>query len=176
MARGFEGADEPDGTAEADGASGAIGTAGAEDVVDTEGTLADTYVAALQHDLVDLPPETTLVGVVRKPTPWFHGAVDENQPELGPPAALLETFQTSVDDLKMRGICEEGAHNAAWDEVGFEAEYREYLEESADARAALEGLETRLADGESLALVCFENTAKKRCHRTVLRDVLAERA
>ncbi|WP_245724163.1 DUF488 domain-containing protein [Natronorubrum texcoconense] len=141
-----------------------------------EGTLADTYVAALQHDLVDLPPETTLVGVVRKPTPWFHAAVDENQPELGPPTELLESFRTTVDDLKMRGVCEEGAHNAAWDEVGFEEAYRDHLEESADARAALEGLETRLADGESLALVCFENTAKKRCHRTVLRDVLAERA
>ncbi|ELY39753.1 DUF488 domain-containing protein [Natronorubrum tibetense] len=152
------------------------GTDEADDQNGFEGTLTDTYVAALQHDLVGLSSETTLVGVVRKPTPWFHGAVDENLPALGPPAALLESFRTTVDDCKMRGVCEEGAHNAAWDEVGFEERYRGYLEESADARAALERLETRLADGESLALVCFENTAKKRCHRTVLRDVLAERA
>ncbi|WP_436344440.1 DUF488 domain-containing protein [Natronorubrum sp. FCH18a] len=157
MARGSEGTDETDGE------------------TGIEGTLTDTYVAALQHDLVDLPPETTLVGVVRKPTPWFHAAVDENLAALGPPAAVLESFRTTVDDLKMRGICEEGAHNAAWDEVGFEERYREHLEESADAQAALEGLETRLADGESLALVCYENTDKKRCHRTVLRDVLEKR-
>ncbi|WP_440771702.1 DUF488 domain-containing protein [Natronorubrum sp. DTA28] len=156
-------------------ARGAEGTDDANGQNAFEGTLEDTYVAALQHDLADLPPETTLVGVVRNPTPWFHGAVDENRPALGPPGELLESFQTTVDDLKMRGICEEGAHNAAWDEVGFEERYRNYLEESADAQAALEALETRLADGESLALVCFENTAKKRCHRTVLRDVLEKR-
>ncbi|QSW99460.1 DUF488 domain-containing protein [Haloterrigena alkaliphila] len=139
------------------------------------GTLADTYVAAIQHDLVELPTETTLVGVVRQPTPWFHGAVDENHPELGPPSALLESFRQREEDMKMQGLCEEGAHNAAWDEVGFEAQYREYLEGSDEAQAALEELESRLEDGESLALVCFENTAKKRCHRTILRDVLAER-
>ena len=157
-------------------ARGTEGTDEANDQNAFEGTLTDTYVASLQHDFVDLPAETTLVGVVRNPTPWFYGAVDENRPVLGPPATLLESFQTTVDDLKMRGVCEEGAHNAAWDEVGFEKAYREHLEESTDARAALEDLETRLAEGESLALVCFENTAKKRCHRTLLRDVLAERA
>ena len=35
------------------------------------GTLTDTYVAALQHDLADVPADATPVGVVRKPTPWF---------------------------------------------------------------------------------------------------------
>ncbi|WP_293030363.1 DUF488 domain-containing protein [Natronococcus sp.] len=137
-----------------------------------DGTLADTYVAAIQHDLADLPSEATRVGVVRKPAPWFHAAVDENVPELGPPADLLEEVRTAEDDLKMQGLCDEGAHNAAWDRVDFGERYREHLEESADAQAALEALEGRLADGESLALVCYENTEKKRCHRTILRDRL----
>ena len=145
-----------------------------ENGTDETGALADTYVAALQHELVDLPPETTLVGVVRQPTPWFHGAVDENRPELGPPADLLESFRRREEEMKMQGLCEEGAHNAAWDEVGFEAAYREYLEESEAAGAAIDDLESRLAAGESLALVCFENTEKKRCHRTILRDVLSD--
>ncbi|WP_137288759.1 DUF488 domain-containing protein [Natronorubrum halophilum] len=139
---------------------------------ETDGTLTDTYVAAIQHDRADVPDDATLVGVVRKPTQWFHAAVDENRAALAPSAELLETFRTSVDDLKMRGICAEGAHNAAWGEVGFEAAYREHLEESADARAALADVVDRLEGGESLALVCYENTDKKRCHRTVLRDVL----
>ena len=150
-------------------------TAGADEgggVAGAGGTLADTYVAAIQHDLADLPDDATRVGVVRKPTPWFHGAVDENYPELGPPADLLESFRRREEDLKMQGLCEEGAHNAAWDEIGFEAAYRDHLEASADARAALEDLESRLAEGESLALVCYENTEQKRCHRTVLREVL----
>ncbi|AGB37196.1 DUF488 domain-containing protein [Natronococcus occultus] len=139
-----------------------------------DGTLADTYVAALQHDLADLPPEATLVGVVRKPAPWFSAAVDENVPELGPPADLLEAVRTAEDDLKMQGLCEEGAHNAAWDRVDFGERYRSHLEGSADAQAALEELTDRLADGESLALVCYENTEKKRCHRTILRGRLEE--
>lgn len=136
------------------------------------GTVDDTYVAAIQHDLAEIPAETTLVGVVRAPTRWFNAAVDENVPTLGPPAALLEDVKTATEDLKMQGLCDEGAHNAAWEQVGFGERYRAHLEESADAREALADLEARLEGGESLALVCYENTAKKRCHRTILRERL----
>ena len=139
------------------------------------GTLEDTYVAALQHDRADVDPEATLVGVVRKPTRWFHGSVDENVPELGPPVGLLEAVSAAEDDLKIQGLCEEGAHNAAWDQINFESRYQTHLEGSADARAALSALEDRLTGGESLALVCYENTEKKRCHRTILREVLEKR-
>ena len=140
-----------------------------------QGMLADTYVAALQHDLVDLPPGATRLGVVRKPTPWFHDAVDENVPALGPPAALLEATKRAAEELKLRGICDEEAHNAAWEQVGFSARYRAYLEESDEARVALRAVAERLDAGESLVLVCYENTANKRCHRTILREVLEER-
>ena len=75
----------------------------------------------------------------------------------------------------MRGICDAEAHNAAWDEVGFEARYREYLMDSSEAAAAIEDLIDRLEAGESIALVCYENTAKKRCHRTILREALRDR-
>ncbi|ELY95196.1 hypothetical protein C483_02491 [Natrialba hulunbeirensis JCM 10989] len=147
----------------------------ATEVNQREGTLTDTYVAALQHDLADVSPETTLVGVVRSPTSWFHAAVDENIPELAPPADLLDAVRTAEDDLKMRGICDEEAHNAAWEQVGFGDAYREHLQTADDAERALESLADRLASGESLALVCYENTEKKRCHRTILRDVLESR-
>ncbi|WP_205628388.1 DUF488 family protein, N3 subclade [Haloprofundus marisrubri] len=136
--------------------------------------LHDTYVAALQHGLAELPEGTRLVGVVRRPTRWFHAAVDENRPTLGPPAALLDEFARERDDLKMAGLCEEGAHNAVWENVEFEARYREYLG-TEEPKSALETLTEELRAGDEIALVCFENTAKKRCHRTVLRDVLGER-
>ena len=139
------------------------------------GTLSETYLAALQHDLVELPAATTRVGVVRKPAPWFHAAVDENVPELGPPAPLLESVREAEADLKMQGLCAEGAHNAAWDRVDFGERYRAHLEESPAAEAALEELADRLESGESLVLVCYENTEKKRCHRTILREVLENR-
>jgi hypothetical protein len=63
------------------------------------GTLSDTYVAAIQHDLVDLPEDAYRLGVVRKPTPWFHGAVDDNERALGPPASLLDEMATREDEL-----------------------------------------------------------------------------
>lgn len=137
--------------------------------------LADTYVAALQHGLADLPADATLVGVVRKPTRWLNAAVDENHRALGPPASLLEAFDERETDLKRRGLCAAEAHNATWDELSFAERYREHLETDPDARTALTSLADRLRDGEPLALVCYENTEKKRCHRTTLRTVLEER-
>nr|WP_264475316.1 DUF488 domain-containing protein [Halorubellus salinus] len=75
----------------------------------------------------------------------------------------------------MRGVCEEEAHNEAWLEVDFAERYRAHLASDADAAVALDALAERVRDGEDVALVCFENTDKKRCHRTILRDVLEAR-
>ncbi|NHN46866.1 DUF488 domain-containing protein [Halostella sp. JP-L12] len=141
----------------------------------TAGTLHDTYVAALQHDLADLPDGATLVGVVRRPTRWFSPAVDENRPALAPPASLLDEFGDRRDELEAEGTSETEAHDAAWDDVEFAARYRAHLDSSPDARDAVDDLLARLRDGEDLALVCYENTDEKRCHRTILRDHLEER-
>lgn len=134
--------------------------------------LQDTYVAALQHDLIDIPSEATLVGVVRRPTGWFKTTIDENYPALGPPPDLLDEFKQRHEDFTMQGLCDEGAHNAAWDEVGFENRYQSYLTGTTDAQKATSELTDRLRGGEHLVLVCFENTNQKRCHRTLLKDHL----
>jgi uncharacterized protein YeaO (DUF488 family) len=138
------------------------------------GRVLDTYVAALQHDLADVG-DATRVGVVRRPTRWFSGSVDENVPSLAPPAALLDEAKQRQEDFEMRGVCEEEAHNEAWLEVDFAARYRDHLDADPDAASALDDLEARVRDGEDVALVCFENTDKKRCHRTILRAVLETR-
>jgi len=138
------------------------------------GQVHDTYVAAIQHDLVDLPDDAERIGVVRRPTSWFHGAVDENVPALGPPEELLEAAKQREEDLKMQGICDDDAQNIAWDEVDFAERYREYLETAAGS-SAVDDLVERLRSGTDVVLVCFENTEKKRCHRTMLREVLEER-
>jgi uncharacterized protein YeaO (DUF488 family) len=137
----------------------------------SRGAVRDTYVAALQHDLADVG-EATRVGVVRRPTRWFSGSVDENEPALAPPEVLLDETKRVQEDFEMRGICEAEAHNEAWQEVNFAERYRGHLESDAEAAVALEALAERVRDGEDVALVCFENTEKKRCHRTILRDVL----
>lgn len=138
----------------------------------SHGTLTDTYVAALQHGLVELPDETTRVGVVRRPTPWFHGVVDENVPDLGPPSDLLEEAKAATERLADGGYDDTEAHNEAWRQVDFEQRYRTHLWEASDASAATARLRERLDGGESIALVCYENTDEKRCHRTILRERL----
>nr|WP_232833846.1 DUF488 domain-containing protein [Saliphagus sp. LR7] len=143
-------------------------------MVTTSDLLEDTYVAALQHDLVDISLEATLVGVVGRPTGWFRTTIDENYPALGPPPDLLDEFKQRHEDFKMQGMCDEGAHNAAWDEVGFEDRYRTHLTEAADAQEAVAELTDRIRDGEHLVFVCFENTDQKRCHRTLLKEHITE--
>ncbi|WP_324757717.1 DUF488 family protein, N3 subclade [Haloarcula sp. GH36] len=136
-----------------------------------DGRVGDTYVAALQHGLADRSGDETLVGVVREPTGWFHAAVDENVPELGPPADLLAETKQVTEEFKRRGMCDEGAHNAAWEETDFADRYRTHLASDDAARAALAGLRDRVDDGEPVVLVCFEGESK-RCHRTILRERL----
>ncbi|MFC6904400.1 DUF488 domain-containing protein [Halalkalicoccus tibetensis] len=136
------------------------------------GTVSETYHAALAHGLADLG-EATRIGVVRRPTAWFHGEIDENVPELGPPEELLSEFQERREGLKTRGMCDEGAHNAAWEEVGFGERYDEHLG-SPEAREVLSGLAERVAGGEDIVLVCYEADSK-RCHRRPLVDAIEER-
>lgn len=136
------------------------------------GTVLETYHAALAHGLADVG-EATRIGVVRRPTAWFSGEIDENVPELGPPGGLLSAFQQRREDLKMQGMCDEGAHNAAWEEVGFGERYDEHLD-SPEARAALSGLTERIEDGECIVLVCYEGDSK-RCHRRPLADAIRRR-
>jgi uncharacterized protein YeaO (DUF488 family) len=144
--------------------------------VTERGSVRDTYVAALQHDQFEPAPGETLVGVVRRPTPWFHGAVDENEPRVAPPEPLLDDAKARQAELEADGVAGDDAHDRAWADTDFECRYREHLASDDDAQAAVADLRERLDAGESLVLVCFENTEQKRCHRTILREVLVEEA
>ncbi len=139
-----------------------------------EGTVDETYHAAIQHDMADLSGEEFLVGVVRRPTGWFRSTVDENYPELGPPEELLSETKDRQEDLEMQGMCSEGAHNAAWEETDFEQRYQEYVTESSEVQDRLDALADRVDAGETVVFVCFEGESK-RCHRHVLVDELRER-
>lgn len=137
------------------------------------GTVEETYAAALQHGLADVG-DATPVGVVRRPTGWFRALVAENHPELGPPEALLSEVEERHEALAARGMCDEGAHNAAWEETRFAERYREYIEESDEAERAVATLAERIEGGEAVVLVCFEGE-NKRCHRHLLLDRFRDR-
>nr|WP_255457573.1 DUF488 domain-containing protein [Halorussus sp. JP-T4] len=80
----------------------------------------------------------------------------------------MDEFKALVDER------EDLTHDEAWDEVDFGGRYREYLR-TPEARAAMDDLLAEL-DERDVWLVCYENTDEKRCHRTILQDVLRERA
>jgi len=141
----------------------------------TEGSVRETYAAAIQHDLVDLPDDAYLAGVVRKPMPWLHGVVDDNFPDLGPPEDLLAETKQREEDFKRQGICDAEALNAAWEDTGFADRYRDYVRGSAAADEALDALEDRLAAGQDVVLVCYESD-EKRCHRHLLVAELENRS
>ena len=140
----------------------------------TEGSVRETYAAAIQHDLVDLPDGAYLAGVVRKPMPWLHGVVDDNFPALGPPEDLLEETKRREEDFKRQGICDAEALNAAWEDTDFADRYRDYVRDSDAADEALAALEDRLAAGTDVVLVCYESD-EKRCHRHLLVEELQAR-
>ena len=137
-------------------------------------TVHETYAAALQHGRDRLPAGTRLVGVVRRPMGWFHGAVDENVPSLGPPDGLLDDVKGRQEELEAEGLPDRTAIREAWDDVEFAARYGAYLDGDPDAEAAMAGLADRVRAGEDVALVCYE-APDKPCHRHLLRERLLGR-
>jgi hypothetical protein len=135
--------------------------------------VGETYAGALQHDLEDTD-DATLVGVARRPTGRFRSLVDENHPVLGPPEALLEEVESRREDLKRRGLCEEGAHNAACEAVRFAARYEDHLDATEDAEGRIAELVSRVHEGDDIVLVGFEGE-NERCHRHLLLDRIGAR-
>jgi len=78
------------------------------------------------------------------------------------------------EDLAARGMCDEGAHNAAWEETRLASRCREYLEGSDGAERAVADLLERVEGGGDVVLVCFEGDNKRR-HRHLLLEHLRER-
>mgnify|MGYP000722408379 CR=1 FL=1 len=138
--------------------------------------VSDTYVAELARGCDDVPPEARLIGVTASPSRRLRALVDEVRPALAPPRALRDDHADAAASFRIDGLCESGAHNAAWDRVDFADRYREHLASDPDARAAIESLCATLNAGADLALVGPERSGELRSHRTVLREVLVERA
>lgn len=136
--------------------------------------LYDTYYAALQHDLVNLPSNTRLIGVVNHQMHGFSTAVDDNYPSLGPPEALFNDFRTVSE--RHDNLTDVEAHNRAWVDVDYADRYRRYLTTGWELETATrDACETILSELENrpVALVCYESD-EKHCHRRLLRDFLTE--
>ncbi|WP_435194743.1 hypothetical protein [Natronomonas sp. EA1] len=135
-------------------------------------SVTDASADALRRGLAPAPADATLVGVVRDPDPGFRRLVDTNVPELAPPAPVLADAREVAAEFRMAGMCAEGAHNAAWDDVGVLERYRDRLDDDPAARTALDGLRERVRAGESLVIVDTVGP-NRRSHRVVLAERLA---
>ncbi|MXR42030.1 hypothetical protein GRX01_11865 [Halobaculum sp. WSA2] len=136
----------------------------------------DTYVAELDRGDGDVPPEARLIGVAASPPRRLRALVDEVRPALAPPPALRDDHADAAAAFRIDGLCESGAHNAAWGRVDFADRYREHLASDPEAGAAVDSLCATLRSGADVVLVGPERSGELRSHRTVLRELLAERS
>lgn len=130
--------------------------------------LRDTYHAALRHGHVDPDDADLVVGVVRRPSYGIGTYLDRNVPALAPPDDLLDEFKARADER------EDLTHDEVWDAVNFGERYRDHLRDP-EPRQAMDDLLAEL-ESRDVWLVCYENTDDKRCHRTILKEVLHERS
>ncbi len=109
------------------------------------------------------------VGIVRSPPGWFDRRVDVDYPALGLLPETRESLDRRRRELRMQGLCAEGAHNAAWEELSVDERYRRRLSNgvSDEVREALDSLVRR--EGVVLAT---DRRPGFRCHRSVLASVL----
>ena len=116
--------------------------------------------------------EPLWVGVARSPPGWFRRRVDVSMAELGLSIETREELDRRTRDLRMQGLCEEGAHNAAWAELGIDDRYRDRLATASDD---LSDEFDALVARERPIVLATDRRPGFRCHRTVLADLLAER-
>lgn len=144
------------------------------------GELTDTYLSELQQTSTDTSQRRlmdfteankhtpTSIAVVSKPgDTGILDACDEYIPELGMPERVLTDFHRLR--AQMNEYSSVAAHNKAYEKLGLDQKYRNYLEVYEPAQRAVDELVERLARGEDITLVCFEKEPKK-CHRFVLRE------
>lgn len=114
----------------------------------------------------------TTIAVVTEPTGKIRDVCDEFIQELGMPKYKLHELREIRDDLDIDDDVK--CHNKAVEQAGLEEEYREYLQGNEVVQDILDRLATRVKNGETITVVCFEEDSKW-CHRHVLVDELKER-
>jgi hypothetical protein len=110
------------------------------------------------------------IGVVRSPPGWFRRRVDALCPELGLSAETRAALDERRRDLRMQGLCEAGAHNAAWAELAVDDRYRARLRSD----PATEQVAALASRAEPLVLATARQPGL-RCHREVLATALDAR-
>lgn len=125
-------------------------------------------VSAFRRAREEAPDDAVSVGALARGS----SLVDRNYPELALPATLRSELDSRVEAFKMRGLCESGAHNAAWDELDVDARYRAHLDSEA-AETAVDDVVALAA--ERPVVVVAGDSDKKRSHGPILRERIEAR-
>lgn len=129
-----------------------------------------TYFGGLGTELE--PQDADLVlGVVRRPKPFVHEAVGLNEPSLGPPDELLDTYKAVVEAAEQDG--HDHPRAIAWRSVGVERRYLQHLGRRGPQQLLAELRDRVRAIEGDLVLVCWERDVRF-CHRRPLATVLAD--
>ncbi|MCX2819708.1 MAG: hypothetical protein ACI9QA_000120 [Methanobacteriota archaeon] len=118
------------------------------------------------------PVEDTTTFGVSAPS-GFSSVVDRNLSALAPPSELVDAFETEKRDRKMRGMCDEGAHNSAWEDLNLRERYLDAVRGSDGAHEEFTAVMEESSEGE-LLLVSNYNPRKKRTFAGVLSERVRE--
>jgi hypothetical protein len=116
-----------------------------------------------------LSDDAVLYAVVRPPC-GFASLVERNLSALAPSRELLDELEREKRDRKMRGMCEEGAHNSAWCDLNLAERYVDELRASEEAGKEFRVLVKQAA--ESDVYLVAPGGSRRRSHV----DVLVRRA
>ncbi|MFD1601043.1 DUF488 family protein [Halobellus rarus] len=131
-----------------------------------------TYFSALANGDVEPAPDSKVLAVVRRDPPeWTEDLIDRHVPALAPPERLLDPYKT-VEEAADEAD-EENPRRIAWNSVGFEDRFHEYLDKGT-TQQVLEAVEQE-ASQRAVWLVCWE-ASEQWCHRRLLRERLQEEA
>jgi len=132
----------------------------------TEGTLHDSYHAALQHSHDEPADNDLVIGVVREQMYDIQTHLDDNWPTLALSRELLTEFKETADEV---------GHNEAVTAVNFRERYQNWLT-GTEQKKRINQIVDELRSGTDVWLICYENTDDKFCHRDILKSEITQAA
>lgn len=117
--------------------------------------------------------DTTYISVVASDTNDIDEVVDETDERLSPPDDLFYQWLHEKEQLESEGTQPSIAHNRAMESVNYEQRFRQHLQHDDEAQLAIKSIIARMKRGEEIVLVCY-CTGDKRCHRTMVADVVRD--
>lgn len=117
--------------------------------------------------------DTTYIAVVSLPRHNIEEYVDEVCTDLGMPENRLKEFLSLRAGYRTNSAVD-SPHEKAYADLGLRSIYQSLIEQNISVDRKITQLANRVAAGENITLVCFEEDGKS-CHRHLLVDEIRSR-